>query len=97
MRKIVIASSNGELIVNLDTGQVMECTIYEDGDESLWDITGVNLQEWCEHYGREPHDGEVIDILDMGLWYIHDGEPGYDPPEESWREEIRKQKEQDHE
>lgn len=39
------------------------------------DVIQVDLDEWANHYGRDP-DGETLDILDVGYWHPN----GYEEP-----------------
>lgn len=49
------------------------------------DIVAVNVQEYVRHWGET---ADSFDILDLGLWFIRDGELEYVPPCEDFRQEV---------
>ena len=78
-----VSSSNGELIVDAETGKVIECDMSTDG-EGIDKIAKFDVVEWKNTYAQ----GNLVscDILDLGYWK-KDGK--YEPPTEDWREDFR--------
>lgn len=77
MKTIIVISSNGELIVDATTGDVIECNLFPNG-EAIDEIKRFDLEEYKDYYG-EIH--ERIDILNLGYWM------GciYEPADFDWR------------
>lgn len=67
MEIVRINSSNGWLRIDGDTGEVLECDIFPDGDMILAKIRLFDLEEWRDYYGKKQLPA-VVDILDLGYW-----------------------------
>lgn len=86
-KTFIVSSSNGELVANAGTGEVIECTVCRGGEgQYIENIAKFDVAEWCRTYPGEYLEGNTIDILDLGDW---DKDGKYTPPEEDWREEYR--------
>jgi len=90
----IATSSNGELLFDADTGEVLICDEYGccssnkqriDGETSyLSNIAKFDVAEW-----RQAYPGQVlenVDILDLGYWTTAGD---YEGPELEWRGEAR--------
>lgn len=87
----ITMSSYGEITCDLETGEVVSCLIYdgvteEEANNSVADVTKVDVAEWQTYYGKVLTDGDEVDILDVGF-YHGDGE--YEKPDYTWREMVR--------
>lgn len=92
MQPMLVHSSNGELLIDKETGKVIDFTQAE-GEAGIADIHTFDIEEWKRRYSNEelPDD---IDILDLGYWYGEFApERGkistYEPPVEEWRNTYR--------
>ena len=81
----VLASSNGDIVFDTVTGNVIEVREVDTSVSALSDIVRVDVEEWLRQY---PDEVALLpnthDILDFGLWR-KDG--SYDPPSPMWRAE----------
>lgn len=85
-----VMSSHGYLTVELLGGGVVECIPNHDDEGSsseLLDIRAFDVEEWKATWKREIGEDEHVDILDLGFW-TKGGD--YTPPEEDWRQEIKR-------
>ena len=79
-----IQSSNGTLTLNEYGYVIARDTI----DESLLQITRIDLDEW-RHYWDRLRVPAVLDILDVGYWYYGpNNKIIYEPASHDWRTEI---------
>lgn len=69
MATFTINSSNGILTADCKTGQVLTCSLFENGDPHIQLIDEFNIDEWTKYYEREQMP-QSIDILDLGYWYF---------------------------
>lgn len=81
-----IYSSNGELTVSAETGEVLSCVEYEDSEGALSDIRRFDLAEFKATYPDADLADAHLDILDVGFW-ADNGK--YTGPELDWRNEGR--------
>jgi hypothetical protein len=84
----IVNSSNGHLIVNKETGEVISCHEDRDCEGRLSPIVRFDVKEWKQYWKKEEVD-EDIDILDLGSWSNIGGQEIYDEPAFSWREELK--------
>lgn len=75
-----VYSSHGEILVDKQTGNVIELDQYPTSDE-LTDIVKFDVEEYQNTYKTDIPDH--VDILDLGCW-MKDG--AYDGPVWSWRD-----------
>lgn len=85
-KQFTVSSSNGELKVDVTTGDVVSCFMGEGG-EGIDQIQRFDVAENEKYNGREIEEGDDLDILDFGYW-CKDGT--YEEPAHDWREETIK-------
>lgn len=84
MKKAIVRSSHGYLIINYHTGNVIECN---SDDNHLKLISMFNLNEYIRTYNQLD---ESYDILDLGYWFGYSNPfKGYAPPDLTWRKHIK--------
>lgn len=81
-----VASSNGTLTVNRNTGEVLAWSC----NEELSNITKFDIVEYLTYHNLKDHSEipEYVDILDIGYWYFNKGLK-YEEPAHDWREEVK--------
>lgn len=74
MAQVLINGSHGTLVVDAETGAVMEYQISCD-DKQQCRYNSIKAID----FGQLPRDKDY-DILDVGFWYELDGKRLYEPP-----------------
>jgi hypothetical protein len=85
-----VGSSHGTLSINsggLVTRQRANNPNDEEGKAFL-SIELFDIAEWKAYWRKELPSH--FDILDLGYWYVEDGERRYEPPAADWRKNIAK-------
>lgn len=94
MKRLTVHSSCGDLVIDPETGSIIESNYDNDGIT----IVEFNVKEWAEFYPDEKlSDLQSIDILDLGYTFsrpgpVVPGESLYQPPELSARYDMLKDK-----
>lgn len=87
-----VCSSQGDIRVDVSTGDVLDMTIDEDStDEYFPQIKRFDLAERKIHRGEDIPKGDNIDILDLGYWYGKGNDENtweYEEPAHDWRKLI---------
>jgi len=96
-----IEGSNGQFVVDVDTGYIVERHHNEYYDH----IIAFNLDEWEKYHGHRLEPGIIYDILDFGYWHTEfktefvtaDDEDeivpcGYTGPAMDWRDDVNAKK-----
>ena len=81
----MLASSDGDILFDTVTGNVIEVRAFDTSVSTLEDIVRVDVEEWLRQY---PDEVALLpnthDILDFGLWRKNGR---YEPPSLEWRAE----------
>jgi len=85
-----VGSSGGSLEVDEFTGRVIRCVTHNNEDNELRKIIFFDVEEFRRFYRLDKIEGH-IDILSIG-YTTSDSQ--YEPPVSDWREEMRKQYEE---
>ena len=87
-------SSHGCIVMNAKTGDVIKekAEYYDEKDPDCYikNIKKFDIPEWEKYWGK-PFDQTDIDILDLSYW---NDNGTYDTAEESWREDVKKWREE---
>lgn len=90
MKEGKLCSSHGTITFNAETGRVLCSNLDRDFGKKP---VRIDVEEWKKRYPLEHHLlAEEHDVLDFGMWFRDDS---YEPPEESWRLEREKMRQQD--
>ena len=90
MSEFYVNGSHGEMRADALTGHVIELNNDDYNSIEYNVIVRFDIDEWRQKYPDEELNGMNMDILDIGFW-CSDGE--YVPPEEEWREDLRRENE----
>ena len=95
MKKAIVYSSHGEIVIDSDTGKVLEVNPFESPDPDFIrgykDVT-FDLAEYYSHYKMKVGSEDTFDVLDLGFYEKDKYLPADKGFRELFREDLEKKR-----